>query len=144
MGAEPSIYWGFSVDLVTGGGTGDDAGSVILMGRTPSPECFGQAFWTLVGIAGVAAAAAGGLVRRLGLRRTRALGLAGLAVAIGLPAAVPSPRAAVVSGLLFGASFVLLAACFGLWSLRAAGGSAVAASSLTFLLMSPGPSSWAC
>ncbi len=138
MGASASVYWAFSVDLVTGGGTGGETEPILLLGWALSPERFGQVFWTLVGVAGFAAATAGALVSRLGLRGTHALALSGLAVAIGGPAAMASPLAALASGLLFGASFVLATACFGLWSLRATDGAPAAAFGLTFLLMSAG------
>ncbi len=102
-GAVGSIYWTFAVDLI---GSGSDSAS-------------GAAFWTLLGIAGTAGAAAPALFRRLGLQGSHFTLFGLLAAGIALLAAGPGQAAAVVvSAVVFGPTFMAVASLLAVWSLH--------------------------
>lgn len=100
-GAVGSVYWTFAVDLI---GTG-------------SARETGAAFWTLLGVAGTAGAAAPVLFGRLGLRGSHLVLFALLAASIALLAIAPGQVVViVVSAAVFGPTFMATAALLALWS----------------------------
>jgi predicted MFS family arabinose efflux permease len=100
-GAVGSVYWTFAVDLI---------GS----GSTPAN---GAAFWTLLGIAGTAGAAAPVLFRRMGLRGSHVTLFGLLAAAIALLAIAPGQSVvAVASAVVFGPAFMATASLLAVWS----------------------------
>jgi len=99
MGLVSAIYWVFAPDLVTqaGGLSGRDGGWM----------------WLALGTAGLAGAAAGDLIGRLGAARTHALALALMAGALALAATAPdSPALAMTSAGLFGAAYMTLSGLY--------------------------------
>ncbi|SFW79521.1 hypothetical protein [Amycolatopsis australiensis] len=71
--------------------------------------------WTLIGVAGTAGLATGAVVRRVGLRRAYFGAEPVTAAASGL-FAVPDGGCAVVTGVLYGAGFMIGGALLPLWS----------------------------
>lgn len=100
-----AAYWAFAGDQASSGATGGIPTAPLL--------------WTLIGIAGTAGVFTGELVRRRGLRFTYTLSqlaLAGAALVLGL---VPhSWPAAAASALLYGPSFMIIAAAISVWNSR--------------------------
>nr|WP_316652648.1 MFS transporter [uncultured Gellertiella sp.] len=133
-GIATSIYWSFSVDLVTGNGSG----LFVLGNLAISATRFGPVFWTFVGLAGFAGIAAGSIVSRLGPVHAFALFQAGLALSMVILALGQGAFPVIASGLIFGAFFVLMAATLGLWSLALFPDNAAAGFGVTFLLLSAG------
>ncbi|WP_263338845.1 MFS transporter [Albidovulum salinarum] len=133
IGIATSIYWAFSVDLVTAGRT-----TIVLAGHRLDPATFGQVFWSLVGLAGFAGAFAGRIVGRIGPIRSLAVFQAGIAVATLMLAAGQGPVAVLGSGLVFGGFFVFMAATLGMWSLDLSAEAPAVGFGLTFLLLSAG------
>ncbi|MGB3313238.1 MAG: YbfB/YjiJ family MFS transporter, partial [Albidovulum sp.] len=133
IGVATSIYWAFSVDLVTAG-----RNSVALAGYTLDAATFGQIFWSIVGLAGFAGACAGSIVARTGPVRALAMFQAGIAVATLILAFGQGPLAVLISGLVFGAFFVFTAATLGMWSLDLSADAPAVGFGLTFLLLSAG------
>jgi predicted MFS family arabinose efflux permease len=100
-GAAGSIYWTFAVDLIGSG----------------SAPATGAAFWTLLGIAGTAGAAAPMLFRSLGQRGSHVALFALLAAGIALLAIAPGQGAVVVvSAVVFGPTFMATASLLAVWS----------------------------
>ena len=105
MGFSGAAYWTFSGDLIV------DVGHL--------PRSVATSAWVLIGLAGLAGAAAGDLVRRFGLNTVHRGGLIAMAAAILAlavwPRAVPSVLA---SAALFGAAYILLTGVYLVWGLR--------------------------
>lgn len=100
-GAVGSIYWTFAVDLIGSG----------------SAPATGAAFWTLLGIAGTAGAAAPVLFRSLGLRGSHLVLFGLLAAGIALLSIAPGQGAVVVvSAIVFGPTFMATASLLAVWS----------------------------
>ncbi len=100
-GAVGSVYWTFAVDLIGSGST----------------AATGAAFWTLLGIAGTAGAAAPVLFRRMGLRASHLVLFALLATGIALLSLAPGQGAVVVvSAVVFGPTFMATASLLAVWS----------------------------
>lgn len=134
IGIATSIYWAFSVYLVLSSGKDSD----FVAGLHMDGATFSQLFWTVVGIAGFAGIWAGRLVERLGLMRTFRLSLIALSIAIGMLALSQAPYLSLVSGVLFGAFFVIMAATLGMWSLELFADLPAVGFGLAFLLLSAG------
>ena len=100
-GAVGSVYWTFAVDLIGSG----------------SAPASGAAFWTLLGIAGTAGAAAPVLFRSLGLRGSHLALFGLLAAGIAMLAVAPGQGAVVVvSAIVFGPTFMATASLLAVWS----------------------------
>lgn len=130
IGLATSVYWTFAVDLVARGagtaGLGLDA-------RQTS-----QLFWTLVGVAGLGGMVAGGLVERLGTEPALRVFMLALALATLVLAQSQALGWVLVSGLVFGASFVMASAALGLWSMERFRGHVSTGFGLTYLALSLG------
>jgi predicted MFS family arabinose efflux permease len=100
-GAVGSVYWTFAIDLIGSG----------------SAQATGAAFWTLLGIAGTAGAAAPMLFRRMGLRASHLVLFGLLAAGIALLSIAPEHGAVVVlSAVIFGPTFMATASLLAVWS----------------------------
>ena len=125
FGLVTSIYWTFSVELIAGEKSLSDTGRVI--------------FWIVVGIAGVAGGLAGELVTHFGL--TKALKWATLAIAASI-ALLTIVRDGILmltrSAVLFGATFILITALYGIWSVSCFPEAPSTGFGLTFFLISAG------
>lgn len=133
LGIATSIYWAFSVDLVTAGG------EVYRLAGIELPALrFGQVFWTVVGLAGFAGMAAGAVVNRLSIVPAMRLFLFAIAAATAMLAISQSSGMVLISGLLFGAFFVFVAATLGMWSLDLFPDLPAVGFGLAFLLLSAG------
>ncbi|SEO47736.1 Predicted arabinose efflux permease, MFS family [Aquisalimonas asiatica] len=125
FGLATAVYWTFAVDLVTHHGGLPDAGT--------------RAFWVLMGAAGLLGGAAGDLVRRYGLRGTFTAAVLACAGAILLLAVCPhTPAPVLLSGTLFGATFILVTGLFGIWSVHTFPERPSAGFGATFFLISAG------
>jgi len=134
LGIATSIYWTFSVDLVS-----DSAGGTYaLFGFNLTDAQFGQIFWTVVGLAGFVGMAACAVVQRLGIMHAMRLFLIGIAAATALIPLNKSVGVVLMSGLIFGAFFVFMAATLGMWSLDLFNDLPAVGFGLTFLLLSAG------
>jgi predicted MFS family arabinose efflux permease len=125
FGLVTSIYWTFSVELIAGEKSLSDTGRVI--------------FWIVVGIAGVAGGLAGELVTHFGL--TKALKWATLAIAASialLTIASDGILMLTLSAVLFGATFILITALYGIWSVSCFPEAPSTGFGLTFFLISAG------
>lgn len=94
-----TVYWTYAVDLIKRAGLA------------------GPAFWTVVGVSGIAGVATGDLIERAGLRRSLVAGMAALGAApalLGLSSS--SWVAAGVSAVLFGAAFMVMSALLVNWT----------------------------
>jgi predicted MFS family arabinose efflux permease len=105
VGLGASLYWTFAVDFLVTGGALDASG--------------GRLFLVLVGVASVLGAGAGELAERLGARPAFAIASWALGLSLALLALAPgAPGLAVVSGVLFGATYNVIVAIQCLWSVR--------------------------
>lgn len=103
-GLVAAFYFTYAVDLVSAGGL---------------PPAWAPLFWTLVGLAGVSGIFAGELTARFGLGRALPATLVVLGTSIGLLALAPGSLAVVVSSaILYGASYMPVAAFLAMWSQR--------------------------
>jgi len=103
LGLTSTVYWTYAVDLVSGSGA--------------LSRGFGELFFVLIGAAGIFGALAGGLVGRFGIRRVLRLAILALAASLAaLPLALDSPVAVAGSGLLFGATFIMMTGTSAVWS----------------------------
>ena len=134
IGIATSIYWAFSVDLVTAGASG----TYELLGFKVAAARFGQLFWTVVGLAGFAGMAAGAVVERVGLMPAMRLFLIGIAASTAMIALSQAAGVMLTSGLVFGAFFVFMAATLGMWSLELFQDLPAVGFGLAFLLLSAG------
>jgi predicted MFS family arabinose efflux permease len=132
IGIATSIYWAFSVDLVTA------SGSYQLLGFKVPATQFGQLFWTVVGLAGFAGIAAGAVADRFGIMPAMRLFLIGIAASTAMIALSQSAGVVLISGLVFGAFFVSMAATLGMWSLELFQDLPAVGFGLAFLLLSAG------
>lgn len=125
FGIATAVYWTFAVDLlVRAGGMAENQSRL---------------FWLLIGAAGLLGGAAGDLVRRIGLRRTFRSGVTAVTLAIAVPAIWPEATGlAYVSGLVFGAGFILVTGLFGIWSVHVFHDRPSAGFGATFFLISGG------
>ena len=134
-GIATSIYWAFSVDLVTNGNALEKiefAGSMI------EATMFGQIFWTFVGLAGFSGVFAGAIVERLGVIRALSVFQIGIAFATAMIALAHTAVPVIGSGLIFGSFFVFTAATLGMWSLELFEDTPTVGFGTTFLLLSAG------
>ncbi|PWC10794.1 MFS transporter [Brenneria corticis] len=126
FGIATSVYWIFSVDLITAGG------------RTASLN--GVLFWIVIGIAGIVGGAAGDLVTRYGLKKTLKWSTIAIAAAIALPAFAwgTNTTATLLSATAFGATFILITALYGIWSVACFQNAPSVGFGITFFLISAG------
>lgn len=105
VGVASSAYWTFAVDLISQEASGaNDNGAL---------------FWTIVGASGILGAAAGDAVSHFGLKRTLLWTILALVGATVLLAVTPTNLpVALVSAVLFGASFINLMGVIGVWSMH--------------------------
>ena len=103
LGFASAAYWTFSRDLVVQAGGLGQTGSTL--------------FWTVIGVSGLAGAAAGDLVGRFGLAAVLRAALFAMAAAIALLAAAPGVLPlAYASAALFGSTYILLTGVVLVWS----------------------------
>lgn len=103
FGLVGAVYWSFSADLVVRA-TGASAATQPVL-------------WTVIGLGGIAGVLTGDAIARVGLARVLTVILAGLGIAIGLLGAAPSAWPALASSaVLYGASFMAMAALLATWS----------------------------
>lgn len=125
FGLVTSVYWTFSVELIAGEDRLSATGRVI--------------FWMVVGIAGVAGGLAGELVTRLGL--VKVLKWATLAIAASMATlTMPGDGLLMIalSAVVFGATFILITALYGIWSVSCFPEAPSTGFGLTFFLISAG------
>lgn len=124
FGLGTSVYWTFAVDLLTTSGA-------------LSPG-LASLFWVCIGLAGLLGCAAGDAVERFGLRKTFLLGVFGCGFAIvSLPLMTYFPLI-MLSGGVFGATFIAVTAVFGIWSMQVFEDRPSAGFGVTFFLISVG------
>lgn len=123
-GSAISVYWTFSADLVSQG--------------QPVGGQFERVFWMFVGVSGFVGAAAGHIVRAVGLHMSTRIFLMAVAVAVGILPLMKGPVAVLASGSLFGAGFILLSAAMGMWAMELYKANPTAGFGLTFLTLSAG------
>lgn len=131
IGISTSIYWTYSVDLVT-------QNQINTKGWMNNPNTLGQLFWMMVGVAGFAGIFAGRIVNYLGSVKALIVFQLGLAVAMACLAATHQLEWVMFSGLLFGAFFVLMAGNLGIWSIELYPQNITLGFGLTFLTLSFG------
>lgn len=125
FGLVTSVYWTFSVELIAGENRLSATDRVI--------------FWMVVGIAGVAGGLAGELVTRFGL--VKVLKWATLAIAASmaiLTVASDGLMMITLSAVVFGATFILITALYGIWSVSCFPEAPSTGFGLTFFLISAG------
>ncbi|OAZ99916.1 MFS transporter [Halomonas sp. G11] len=125
FGLVTSVYWTFSVELIAGENRLSATDRVI--------------FWMVVGIAGVAGGLAGELVTRFGL--VKVLKWATLAIAASmaiLTVASDGLLMITLSAVVFGATFILITALYGIWSVSCFPEAPSTGFGLTFFLISAG------
>jgi predicted MFS family arabinose efflux permease len=102
-GITGSVYWLFAVQAVT------DA--------APTGTSTPALLWTLIGLSGITGALTGHVIKRRGLRVTHTLLLSVLTAAIAMLAVAPGSHAAIViSGSLYGATFMAISGLLAVWS----------------------------
>ena len=134
IGIATSVYWTFSVDLITT----SSGQSVQVFGATLESGLIAQLFWVIVGLAGFAGMLAGTVVDKMGIRSSLILFQVGIAVATALLASIDHLFAIILSAIIFGAFFVFVAATLGMWSLEVFQEMPSIGFGLTFLLLSAG------
>lgn len=125
FGLVTSVYWTFSVELIAAENSLSETGSVI--------------FWMIVGIAGVAGGLAGELVTRLGLATV--LKWATLAIATSIASLTIASEGMLIltmSAVMFGATFILITALYGIWSVYCFPEAPSIGFGVTFFLISAG------
>lgn len=125
FGLVTSVYWTFSVELIAGENKLSETGRVL--------------FWVVVGIAGVAGGLAGELVTRFGLARV--LKWATLAIAASIASLTMASEGVLMltmSAVVFGATFILITALYGIWSVSCFPEAPSTGFGLTFFLISAG------
>ncbi|MBZ0215222.1 MAG: YbfB/YjiJ family MFS transporter, partial [Fimbriimonadaceae bacterium] len=104
FGIATSVIWTFAVDFLTLSG-GLTEQSITL-------------FWVLIGISGIAGGGAAQIVDRLGLRGALSGGLFAVILALFLLFLFPNhPYLICASAILFGSSFIMVTALYGMWSM---------------------------
>ena len=125
FGLVTSVYWTFSVELIAGENSLSETGSVI--------------FWMVVGIAGVAGGLAGELVTRFGLAKVLKWATLAIATSIALLTITSEGMLVLtVSAVVFGATFILITALYGIWSVSCFPEAPSTGFGLTFFLISAG------
>ncbi len=125
FGLVSSVYWTFSVDLLTRYGD--------------LPEFYTRAFWVVIGVAGLAGGVAGDLVSRCGLRSVFRRSVLASSLAVVAIAVAPSTLWVVFSSaILFGGTFILVTGLFGIWSIHVFRDRPSAGFGATFFLISAG------
>ena len=125
FGLVTSVYWTFSVELIAGNNRLSETSSVI--------------FWMIVGIAGVAGGLAGDLVTRFGLARILKWATLAIATSIAsLTVASEGMLMLTISAVVFGATFILIPALYGIWSVYCFPEAPSLGFGLTFFLISAG------
>lgn len=125
FGLVTSVYWTFSVELIAGENSLSETGSVI--------------FWMVVGIAGVAGGLAGELVTRFGLAKVLKWATLAIATSIALLTMVSEGMLMLtMSAVVFGATFILITALYGIWSINCFPEAPSTGFGLTFFLISAG------
>ncbi|MCT2588914.1 MFS transporter [Streptomyces sp. N2-109] len=100
-----AVYWAFAVEAVSDAA---GEGSIIV-----------PLFWTVMGLSGTAGVLTGHAVSRYGLRAVHTGLFAGITAAVALLGAAPGTLGAVlVSGLLYGPSFMAGSGLLAVWSYR--------------------------
>ena len=125
FGLVTSVYWTFSVELIASENRLSETGRMI--------------FWVVVGVAGVAGGLAGELVTRFGLARV--LRWATLAIAASIASLTMAGEGMLVltmSAVVFGATFILITALYGIWSVSCFPEAPSTGFGLTFFLISAG------
>ena len=131
IGVSTSIYWTYAVDLVT-------QNQIDTSGWISDGKTLGQLFWMLVGIAGFAGIFAGRVVNYLGSVKALIVFQICLAFAMACLPATRQLEWVILSGLLFGAFFVLMAGNLGMWSIELYPKNTTLGFGLTFLTLSFG------
>lgn len=125
FGIITSVYWTFAVDLLVSDNT--------------LPERNAVAFWVLIGIAGILGCFAGDIVNRIGMKAAFKYMMLAITCAIAiLPLATKWSALALISGALFGATFISITAVFGIWSIYIYNDRPSAGFGATFFLISLG------
>lgn len=125
FGLVTSVYWTFSVELIAGESSLSASGSVL--------------FWMIVGVAGVAGGLAGELVTRFGLAKVLKWATLAIAASIAsLTIASDSMLMLTISAVMFGATFILITALYGIWSVHCFPDAPSTGFGLTFFLISAG------
>ncbi len=125
FGLVTSVYWTFSVELIAGENSLSASGSVI--------------FWMIVGIAGVAGGLAGELVTRFGLAKVLKWATLAIATSIASLTIVSDGMLMLtMSAVVFGATFILITALYGIWSVHCFPEAPSTGFGLTFFLISAG------
>jgi predicted MFS family arabinose efflux permease len=102
-GLSGAVYWSFAVEAIT------------TATNTDSPVA--PLFWTLMGLAGTAGVFTGGLIARIGLRRSHTVLVGAMALAIALLGFAPGNLAAIAaSAILYGSSFMAISGLLAVWS----------------------------
>ena len=125
LGILTSVYWTFSVDLIS------------TVGNISKYDA--STFWILTGISGIAGGYAGHLVKYFGLRRVFRLCVLTLSAAVAALAIFYAQLPMVfISGALFGAGFITITALLGIWSVYVFNDHPSAGFGITFFLISLG------
>ena len=125
VGVGTSVYWTFAVDMV------------VTEGRLGAGS--GRGFLVLVGLSGVLGGFAATMIERFGARRSTWGTVLALAAALALIAAAPSSwLLVVISAVLFGGSYFLVTAVFGIWSVLVFASRPSAGFGATFFVLAAG------
>ncbi len=125
FGIITSVYWTFAVDLLVSDNALSERNAI--------------AFWVLIGVAGILGCFAGDVVNRIGMRTAFKYTMLAITCAIAiLPLAAKWAAFALISGALFGATFISITAIFGIWSIYTYNDRPSAGFGATFFLISLG------
>ncbi|WP_110675736.1 MFS transporter [Salinicola sp. RZ23] len=125
MGIASAAYWTFS--------------SEALLTQGQLSQALANSVWILIGIAGLVGGLAGDLVNRFGINGVHRATLAALALALLLLALMPSSlSAALGSGALFGASYIMLTGIYLVWGVRLYSDRPAIGLGLPFLMIAAG------
>lgn len=125
MGIASAAYWTFS--------------SEALLTRGQFSQALANSVWILIGVAGLVGGLAGDLVNRFGINGVHRATLAALALALSLLALMPSSLpAALGSGALFGASYIMLTGIYLVWGVRLYSDRPAIGLGLPFLMIAAG------
>lgn len=124
FGLGTSVYWTFSVNLlVTAGALSMD---------------IALAFWICIGLAGLTGGWAANIASYLNLKNTFIVSIVGCAGAVAVLPVLQNFFSVMLSGAIFGATFIIVTAVFGIWSMQVFEDRPSAGFGLTFLLISIG------
>jgi len=125
FGIATSVYWTFAVDLITTTGLVKTSDSAV--------------FWVFIGLAGIIGCQAGDFISRFGLQNVFTASLSAISFAMVSLAMAPDNFWIVsLSGALFGSSFIIATAAFGIWSIYLFQKTPSVGFGLTFFLISLG------